>query len=134
MQKPNAFGFLLLKNVNVKGGKKVEPNIKPKSKSILKCSISKIFKEFNQKNRTQFLKAWILVPFFGILFNPLNLVNPEPLNEKLGKSFLTKTGLKILDFAPGQGAPPNWGEVLIIHYVLYFFSEEKLEKNRFNLR
>jgi FKBP-type peptidyl-prolyl cis-trans isomerase FkpA len=61
------------------------------------------------------------------LFFPISSSQAKELTET-SKAFETKSGLKIFDFVIGGSQKPEWGDYLVINYVLYWFVSGKLEK------
>mmetsp|Transcript_49465 Transcript_49465/g.118578 ORF Transcript_49465/g.118578 Transcript_49465/m.118578 type:complete len:201 (+) Transcript_49465:167-769(+) len=76
-----------------------------------------------------FGKFWFCFSTIGIdfSFENKNFAMAENL-EKNSLAFSTKSGLKIIDFLPGEAQMPQWGDFVIINYVLYKNSSQKIEK------
>mmetsp|Transcript_15342 Transcript_15342/g.39044 ORF Transcript_15342/g.39044 Transcript_15342/m.39044 type:complete len:174 (-) Transcript_15342:298-819(-) len=94
-------------------------------------SMKKLSHDFTEKiSRKNFFEKSLFF-FSGIGFNFIfennNIVLAENL-EKNFNTFSTKSGLKIIDFLPGETQTPQWGDFLIIDYVMYKSSSQKIEK------
>mmetsp|Transcript_33883 Transcript_33883/g.85665 ORF Transcript_33883/g.85665 Transcript_33883/m.85665 type:complete len:148 (+) Transcript_33883:411-854(+) len=84
-------------------------------------------KKISRKNF--FEKSFSFLTNAGIcfVFGTKNDVFAENL-EKSNFAFSTKSGLKIIDFLPGETQMPQWGDFVIINYVMYKNSSQKIEK------
>mmetsp|Transcript_19824 Transcript_19824/g.45622 ORF Transcript_19824/g.45622 Transcript_19824/m.45622 type:complete len:124 (-) Transcript_19824:724-1095(-) len=94
-------------------------------KSITMKNFSNSFSEkITRKNF--FGKFWFCFSTIGIdfSFENKNFAMAENL-EKNSLAFSTKSGLKIIDFLPGEAQMPQWGDFVIINYVLYKNSSQK---------
>lgn len=47
---------------------------------------------------------------------------------KTPNPFLTRSGMKFLDFSLGDGDKPGWGDLVVINYTMYLFSSGEMEK------
>ena len=57
---------------------------------------------------------------FGCVLEKTKGVNAESNNSnRENKGFSTKSGLKIIDYDEGKGEKPEWGDFIILNYVIY---------------
>lgn len=77
----------------------------------------------NNDNRRKFIKnAFSLsnILIQSSIFGKINDVNAKNNNiDGNNKGFFTKSGLKIIDFVEGSDQKPEWGDFIIINYVIY---------------
>ena len=95
----------------------------------LKIFPSKIFDNHNFKNRRNFISNINLI-FSILIFNILPKKNYASEIQKFSdvRSFVTRTGLKIIDFRKGEGVSPVWGDILKVNFIIYLFENGVLEK------
>lgn len=81
-------------------------------------------------NRTFFLRIFLYgTP--GILLINYNQNSEMTFSENSiiqSLAYSTKSGLKIIDYIEGNGSKPEWGDFLIINYVLYISISSDLEQ------
>mmetsp|Transcript_51821 Transcript_51821/g.121667 ORF Transcript_51821/g.121667 Transcript_51821/m.121667 type:complete len:246 (-) Transcript_51821:19-756(-) len=124
----STFCFLTNQNLNILNGQTTRYKGKSmKNKSCI-CACRSFLNEGENPSRRQFFGALKLIFFVVNTVLPLKITHSSSFENKPGKPFFTKTGLKILDFTLGEGQIPKWGDLLIINYVMYLSNGKKLEK------
>jgi hypothetical protein len=110
--------------------KKAIQNIKKPiiGKNLYMKNSTKIFPD--EFSRKIFLEKFFFIfpslAFYSFFENPIWVFAENLLQENL--AFSTKSGLKIIDFVEGNSPMPQWGDFLIINYVLYRKTSQKIEK------
>jgi len=121
-----SFCFLIGKNFNRFNVQKKE--LRVLRKNYFLCSNKNFPSKREEINRRKMIDKMTFHFLFGILFFPSKNAFSEKSETVQSKSFLTKTGLKVLDFEKGNGEVPKWGDLLLINYVLYLSDSKGLEK------
>eukprot|EP00871_Galdieria_phlegrea_P005806 jgi/Galph1/712/GphlegSOOS_G5543.1 len=81
------------------------------------------FKPFSRRN---FLRTLALC---SAGFVVLKSFRQEALSENIRQDiFKTPSGIEYIDFEQGVGDKPEWGDMVVIHYVLYTVEQGKLRK------
>ena len=94
----------------------------------LKIFPSKIFGIHTLKNRRDFISNIHLIVSI-LIFTTLPKKNSaSEIQRSTVRSFVTRTGLKIIDFRKGDGDSPVWGDILKVNFVIYLFENGVLEK------
>mmetsp|Transcript_47788 Transcript_47788/g.97703 ORF Transcript_47788/g.97703 Transcript_47788/m.97703 type:complete len:242 (+) Transcript_47788:418-1143(+) len=108
-----------------------EKNISFKKKnsyrSLVKISPNKLHME-TSFNRKKILERCVNIFLVGVFVPFPVLTWSEETLLKTPNSFVTKSGMKFLDFSPGEGGKPGWGDLVVINYTMYLFSSGGMEK------
>mmetsp|Transcript_39781 Transcript_39781/g.97767 ORF Transcript_39781/g.97767 Transcript_39781/m.97767 type:complete len:214 (-) Transcript_39781:125-766(-) len=96
--------------------KKILKVIEKKKK---KPTQGELFFEDLKKKKMLFFFTFFSFPGFSVIAD-------DDLKNK--KAFSTKSGLKILEFTEGEGKAPEWGNLLVINYVIYELTPKGLDQ------
>jgi hypothetical protein len=87
--------------------------------------------EIKNGNRNIFLKNVLIPSLFSFISNEIfkKSISVMAKNFYLNQTgFLTKSGIKIIDFEKGNEKRPKWGDCLVINYTMYSILSDKLQK------